>query len=597
MFSSFAAYDDEGYVLISLRAFAHHGGLYTHVYSQYGPFYYEAWSTIFSWLPLTLDTGRLATLVIWVLASLGFGVAIKVFTGNLLAGLATQLGASILLLSFVDQSMHPAGLMCLMFAVALLSLGLIGQGRRSVGFVMLGAAVGALVLIKVNTGVFAGLATLFAGSVSAPERRGVPVLRVLAITAFVATPLLLAGSHFTERWVTEYVLIVTFSAAATAVVAVDRRMRGLIEGRDALRFLLGGGLLGAAVLAIAILSGTRPLDLMHGALIDPIRLPEAFTFPLSLHTGVDLWGAACLAGAIWFRRYKHRTPAAGMPEALVRMTAGLLIVYCAVVSQLFEGTLNFTVALPLLFLAVVPPVGTSDSERFARTALVALAVLESLIAYPVAGSQIQLSALLVLPVGIVCVHDGIRQLRPEIGRLHRPFSRIVMGTLASVALVAGITWLGLDFGTKFSNARATFRSGSSMTLPGTDLIHLPKAETLDLSSLSNAIRRRCSTFISLPGMNSLYFFTREDPPTTFNTTTWMYLLDGTQQNEIVREVIRQHRSRLCVVDSPGVLAFWEEGRPLPMRPLVRYVLSLEAKSPSPEVFGGYRLFAPEKAMP
>ena len=34
------AYDDEGYVLVSLKNYSAHGGLYASVYSQYGPFFY-----------------------------------------------------------------------------------------------------------------------------------------------------------------------------------------------------------------------------------------------------------------------------------------------------------------------------------------------------------------------------------------------------------------------------------------------------------------------------------------------------------------------------------------------------------------------------
>ena len=72
-FNSYGEWDDEGYLLFSLKAFAHHGGLYTHIYSVFGPFYYEAFSTVFAWLPVTLDNGRVATLVVALLASLGFG--------------------------------------------------------------------------------------------------------------------------------------------------------------------------------------------------------------------------------------------------------------------------------------------------------------------------------------------------------------------------------------------------------------------------------------------------------------------------------------------------------------------------------------------
>jgi len=40
LFSTFMVYDDEGYVLFSLKTFAEGGGLYERVYSQYGPFFF-----------------------------------------------------------------------------------------------------------------------------------------------------------------------------------------------------------------------------------------------------------------------------------------------------------------------------------------------------------------------------------------------------------------------------------------------------------------------------------------------------------------------------------------------------------------------------
>src|SRR3954465_9718367 len=38
--TTFMFYDDEGYVLFSLKNFAEVGGLYDRVYSQYGPFFF-----------------------------------------------------------------------------------------------------------------------------------------------------------------------------------------------------------------------------------------------------------------------------------------------------------------------------------------------------------------------------------------------------------------------------------------------------------------------------------------------------------------------------------------------------------------------------
>src|SRR5688572_14814465 len=40
LFSHFAGYDDEGYILISAREYFARGQLYEQVYSQYGPAYY-----------------------------------------------------------------------------------------------------------------------------------------------------------------------------------------------------------------------------------------------------------------------------------------------------------------------------------------------------------------------------------------------------------------------------------------------------------------------------------------------------------------------------------------------------------------------------
>lgn len=40
--SGFASFDDEGYMLVSLKSFLNQGHLYDDVFTQYGPFYFEA---------------------------------------------------------------------------------------------------------------------------------------------------------------------------------------------------------------------------------------------------------------------------------------------------------------------------------------------------------------------------------------------------------------------------------------------------------------------------------------------------------------------------------------------------------------------------
>ena len=70
-FSTFAEYDDEGYVMVSLQQHLKGGALFDDVYSQYGPAWYAIQSTFhraFS-LPVTHDITRFKTIVVWVLAS------------------------------------------------------------------------------------------------------------------------------------------------------------------------------------------------------------------------------------------------------------------------------------------------------------------------------------------------------------------------------------------------------------------------------------------------------------------------------------------------------------------------------------------------
>src|SRR5690349_9445569 len=79
LLASFAAYDDEGYMLLSLKHYLNEGHLYTLTFSQYGPVYYLAHSLFFRVLhfPLTHDGGRVVTFIFWMATSLLAGVFVS----------------------------------------------------------------------------------------------------------------------------------------------------------------------------------------------------------------------------------------------------------------------------------------------------------------------------------------------------------------------------------------------------------------------------------------------------------------------------------------------------------------------------------------
>ena len=88
LFTQFAPYDDEGTLLVTLKAFAHGDILYRDVYSPYGPFYYELFGGLFSLTghAVTTDASRSIVVVLWVGTSLLYGLAAQRLTGRLALG-------------------------------------------------------------------------------------------------------------------------------------------------------------------------------------------------------------------------------------------------------------------------------------------------------------------------------------------------------------------------------------------------------------------------------------------------------------------------------------------------------------------------------
>lgn len=611
MFNSFAGWDDEGTILSVVNAFAHHGGLYTHVSSPFGPFYFESVSTIFSWLPLSLDVARMTTLVVTILTSIGLGVAVKMLTRSVIAGVATQAGTFMLMiLSFQVEALHPTVIVSFLFAIALLALALMARGHRSAGCTLLGATVAALLLTIINVGVFAMIAFLFTGLTLAPPARNMRFYRVAAAALFICTPflLVLVGGHGTDSWVVKYELIVALSAAGVVVVTFDRDFQGAVRSRDVTRFLLGASVMGALVLVVALLTGTHPLDLVRGILIYPARFSNA-TGPLPQSAWTEVWGIVCLVGAVMYRRRRNRRSPTDLLVAWVHVVAGLVILYFSLLlaSTRPHSPAMFLVALPLVFLAAVPPVGASDSERIARVGVVALAVLEALVAYPLAGAQVRWAQLLIVPAGVLCLHDGVHQLHPSIAVLRRLGNQAFNGLLALVVVLSSLGWLALVWHGDLWTERQVYVTNTKLNLPGSNLIHLPSYEVSTLSAVTRAIRSECSTFIAVPGLNSFYFWTGEKPPTDDWLNVWFYSADVSLQRQVAQLVETRDRSGFCILNNPHWWSGWAQGNEVPQLPLTRLVERFMKQNSSPQLFLGatvppvftfnndYRLYFAQKA--
>jgi hypothetical protein len=330
-----------------------------------------------------------------------------------------------------------------------------------------------------------------------------------------------------------------------------------------------------AIALIVIALGTSVGDLIHGVLIGPLGQPGEFTLPATIPmTAVDL---AVFGLVVALLAVGSRGGARGRlgPGALRIVAAILMWLWIANVVPISispdPGPLG--VCLPLAWLAALPPGGGGEAAQpsmFTRFLLAALPVLGAIVVYPVASSQVVYASVTFVPAAAVILSDGLRELdlwrATRSGVDSRRFA--YAGTLAAWGLVAV-----LGYQTLLQPAVVNAAGYGQLTptpIPGMTTVRQPLASANAYSSLVRVIRSRCDNFVTLPGMNSFYLWTRITPPTNLNATAWMQLLGDAQQRRIIRAI--SSIRRLCLVRNSSLLGFWTSppNPPLPPRPLVLY---------------------------
>lgn len=576
MFTGFMGYDDEGYMLTALKGFVNHGHLYDQVFTQYGPFYYEAWGGLFSifGIPVTHDAGRTVTMVAWIVSSLAIGLATMRITGSLLLGLGTQMLVFAALGVATNEPMHPGGIICLLLAAIVVASCFVWDRVSPYAMAALGGAVAALVLVKINVGFFALVSVALACVVSYPALARRRWLRPVVEAAFVALPVLLMLGKFDEGWARHYALHV--AVAALAVVVVLRARERERRTDEELRWLLGGFVVLTVLVCVTIVAaGTSPGGLIDGVLRQPLRQTDAFTIPMQLSRRLyafDLLalGAAC---AYWYATRRRLGPPATAWLSLV----SLFSIGVGVVMALSVGgkLLPFDAALPgyqqsMLAFAwvalILPSPETRPAVAFARLLLPLLAVLQALHAYPVAGSQTLWAAFLLIPVGAICIGNGVRGLAGAVADNADRRALAAFGAVAALVLM----WFVVNANLRepLRDSPAAYDGAVSLGLPGAESIRVGQPEAELYGQISTAIDENCPALVMLPGMDSFYLWTEQEPPSGYTATGWPTLFDDSHQ----RRVIDDTRSieGLCLLRNIPIAAGWGGGT-IPPGPLVRYL--------------------------
>ena len=580
MFSVFQLYDDEGYFIWTVRDY-----LAGHLnYQLYGPFYYELMGGVFRVLGLavTTDNGRLITLGLWLLGSLIGGLAVLGLTRNLWLGVAGQFLTFHAFSNFTNEPMHPQALVGVLL-VTLAALAAYRARFPPVSATLIGAVVAAIVLVKINVGVFGGLAVAFALVACASGRWRRWLVLAMGVV-LVAAPLLLMTRLFNLPWVWQLALLMSLSAAGVAIAGFAAGVPQ-ISRADTIRLIAGGSALAVACLGIAAAAGLRPADLV-GSVAGALGLPDLFVLSARVTLPDVGWAALSLAFAvaILLKRFGARTSPA--VAAFARVGIGAFTWF----SVLLLPSWYWLLALPLAWVAMLPPRGDAENptDPWARVLLPVLAVMAALQVYPVAGSQEFLAALMLVPVGAVTFNDGLSELRAIALTTQSESLLTISRSLPRGAVVVNVAVWGLFV---YLSGMA-YASGTPLRLPGTELMRLQSAEVSALQSLATVADRDCTTLITLPRMESLNLWTEKAGLRSLYSDDgiWIFSLDAAKQQSIVTEL--SGRQGVCVVRSQVVVEFVAQGRPVPQRPLVEYI---DTAFQSAGTFGVYELLVSRPA--
>lgn len=557
--TGFARYDDEGMMLVALRSFIAHDFRYD-VFAGYGPFYYEFWGRVFSVSGMSVnhDNGRIATLVIWLASSLFIGLSTWRMTRSIVLGLATQLGVFQALFSLVNEPMHPGGIIVLLLSTLLLVACFIRDQNSPIAMALLGAAVMALILIKINVGIFALAA---AGLIAVASHRELAQRRWMRLTAeagFVALPLLLLSSRADEAWARLYAIHV--AAAALAIVIVLRtRSRGTRDSREIWWFGAGFLAIAMSVFAATVAAGTSmawPIEMIGQSLrFVRVRPSTALVLP----SWTFLLDGLALITALGYRHFV-RNSAVGSFQIRIRRIGALSAFIGLAMAVSATGVTPLLSFAGFAWVALLPPAGTPVTQaQFAHLLLPPLAVMQVLHAFPVAGSQVSWSVLLLIPVAAVCIANGLRWLSISFGGWAVRRTPLTIASSVALLAIAGFFTMQLKYG--LERVKVAYAESVPLGLPGSASVHVDRTDAKSYQAIVAAITSNCDSFLMSPGMNSFYIWTRQNPPFGDEAPELTAMLDDARQRRFIQAT--SSIPGLCLLENRQLSEWWLGGAESP----------------------------------
>jgi len=582
LFNRVPTYDDEGFFLVTVRQFLHHGSLYVHTLgTSYGPFYWSFIGLIYRLTghSPTLLSGRLLVLAFTTLSSGIFAAAVWRVTRNLLFSTLCQVATFCsLILVAGNEPISPGSTIVLLLSILVYALASYSVKQRNSLLVIAGMATGALTMTKINIGIFAvaGLAVALVVGNSAYPRW----FRSIIGAGAVLLPFVLMFQRISNSGIATFAFLVGVSMLGTCVVmsvdAISLAPRGLIAA------VSGFGAVAFVSLLWPLLSGTSPGALFTAVFVQPLQQVNILTIlPVVGIQWFAILITALVVIAVSARRIgvDQLLPPKSPIRYLALAAAALFVLGLGIdtfgalgASGTFGAWLPAIVLLPALALiADVPP-----RIRLALRLIVPIAILQVLHAYPVAGSQVEWATVVMFvpcAIALAAGMDGLRMWR-EASRAVRGFA---VGSLSVVIALTGALWPLAVW--------VNYYDLSALHLPGAQLVRVDPQSGRELRLLTYVVKKNCDTFYSVPGLNSLYIYSGLPTPTG-QLANWPGALTNSQEQEVVSELshLQATGKRVCIVrDLNSPYYAWNPGGSEANRPIGRFIRQYQRVI---SVFGG-----------
>jgi hypothetical protein len=544
IFNTYLWYDDEGYILISLKGVLEGHALYTEVYTQYGPVFYQFFAALYSWFPIELNhsNNRIVTLISWLIISfVAADLTFRIHRSKTVA-LICFTTVVLYLQVCVKEPGHPQ-MFCMLLTV--LALWLLARSRTWGSTFLIGALIAGVTLTKPNLGAFLLMAAF--GSVACLGRgnlRWLSAAALLALFLAFSTMVLKGGVSLGIFSMLATAVFALLAIRVTAATSVD------IQLYRAIAFVSGGITTAIISVACAVASGSSIDDLLWATLAQHSTLTAGQDAPFS-------WIGAVLALLGFLAALDLRSRSDAIRWTIVAVaklvfglgTLGLVIAgfYEEARQTLSNGAavtgnaqLIIWLAPGFVWLYCLTREPTIPVERICISMASVFLILG---AYPIPGSQLAFSSVLLVVVALGCLQDALADLRtdPELNSL---------GPLAPGVMLIMLLSLGIGIHRTVGFQIEHYWAQSIGTeFPGAKWLRLSTSQGQKLTKLVRQIQAECSGFVAIPSMSSLYFWANMRPLTWWNQTVWPYYLTPSMQNDIVLAL--EAETSPCVVAYNG----------------------------------------------